>query len=476
MNFPYAVIEVKLQEDPPEWLQNLVRAEILLPGPKFSNYLHGTGILYQQYARNVPYWFLPDDENPRVLTPSTWEEMIGPSEEAVKDAAAWLFPSGFEPPSPESKSLWQWRGRRRSHSAEEKLEEGAAASNGSESDRSKSSLAKETQHQQQQGRAFREQQLSAVTLNSHRLVNGTTEMFSSAKQSKGKGGGKFDSGEDTSLLNGQPRGTPWRVYQSPPPPHHHGDLALAHSPHAMSHHPAPHDATSDDPGSGSDEVIIFSSDGDVSSARGVVSIHNGSTPSMPSGSGSGHDGSHTTGTGRSSPQGSVLGHGEDLEIGNAVTAAVPPYVVQNHLVGTVLPGTAEMQQQQLHSQHRQQEKDVDVRSNGAMAPIVAIEEGTFNFNATPAGAPTSNLTNGAATAAGDGDGDGDDGLPPHKRNSSLFPMFSLGSSRVSPRAPPPRAMVRTRVEPKTFFANERTFLQWLQISVLVMFLAMSLLK
>ena len=26
-----------------------------------------------------------------------------------------------------------------------------------------------------------------------------------------------------------------------------------------------------------------------------------------------------------------------------------------------------------------------------------------------------------------------------------------------------RAVVRTRVEPKTFFANERTFLQWLQI-------------
>jgi uncharacterized membrane protein YidH (DUF202 family) len=37
------------------------------------------------------------------------------------------------------------------------------------------------------------------------------------------------------------------------------------------------------------------------------------------------------------------------------------------------------------------------------------------------------------------------------------------------------AIVRTRVEPKTFFANERTFLQWLQISVLIMFLATSLL-
>ena len=38
------------------------------------------------------------------------------------------------------------------------------------------------------------------------------------------------------------------------------------------------------------------------------------------------------------------------------------------------------------------------------------------------------------------------------------PLIALpaGGSRV-------RSLVRTRVEPKTFFANERTFLQWLQI-------------
>ncbi|KFM23559.1 Vacuolar transporter chaperone 4 [Auxenochlorella protothecoides] len=39
-----------------------------------------------------------------------------------------------------------------------------------------------------------------------------------------------------------------------------------------------------------------------------------------------------------------------------------------------------------------------------------------------------------------------------------------------------QALVRTRVEPKTFFANERTFLAWLQISVLVMLTALSLLS
>lgn len=38
-----------------------------------------------------------------------------------------------------------------------------------------------------------------------------------------------------------------------------------------------------------------------------------------------------------------------------------------------------------------------------------------------------------------------------------------------------KALVRSRVEPKTFFANERTFLAWLNISALIMLTGLSLL-
>lgn len=48
-----------------------------------------------------------------------------------------------------------------------------------------------------------------------------------------------------------------------------------------------------------------------------------------------------------------------------------------------------------------------------------------------------------------------------------------GSNNGSQKLP---SIVRTRVEPKTFFANERTFLSWLSISVLVMFTSLSLLN
>lgn len=47
-------------------------------------------------------------------------------------------------------------------------------------------------------------------------------------------------------------------------------------------------------------------------------------------------------------------------------------------------------------------------------------------------------------------------LAPHLACACPPPPPCFPSGRV-------KALVRTRVEPKTFFANERTFLQWLQI-------------
>lgn len=63
--------------------------------------------------------------------------------------------------------------------------------------------------------------------------------------------------------------------------------------------------------------------------------------------------------------------------------------------------------------------------------------------------------------------------------SAIFPggQGGMGGSPIPPEQAERRArgLVRTRVEPKVFFANERTFLQWLQISVLLMFTGLSLL-
>eukprot|EP00798_Chlamydomonas_sp_ICE-L_P011226 gene11226-18855_t len=51
-----------------------------------------------------------------------------------------------------------------------------------------------------------------------------------------------------------------------------------------------------------------------------------------------------------------------------------------------------------------------------------------------------------------------------------------GNDLKQPQLPSSMALVRSRVEPKTFFASERTFLAWINIAVLVMFTSLSLMS
>lgn len=58
--------------------------------------------------------------------------------------------------------------------------------------------------------------------------------------------------------------------------------------------------------------------------------------------------------------------------------------------------------------------------------------------------------------------------PPGANTTASWPLLPpLAPTRAS-------ALVRTRVEPKTFFAAERTFVAWLNVSVLLMFTSLSL--
>lgn len=103
--FSYGVVEIKLQSKPPKWVVDLVKTGMLLIVPKFSKFLHGTASLYQEYAENVPYWFLPDPEDKTHLTTANWDEMADKEDVFAKHAADWLFPVGFEEPAEEEKHL-----------------------------------------------------------------------------------------------------------------------------------------------------------------------------------------------------------------------------------------------------------------------------------------------------------------------------------------------------------------------------------
>ncbi|KAK2077709.1 hypothetical protein QBZ16_004555 [Prototheca wickerhamii] len=107
VNFPYIVVEVKLQRKPPEWLVPLLKSGMLIAVPKFSKHIHGTAVLFQAQTETVPHWFLPDPKVSTLMTPACWEEMADKSDALMGDVASWLFPSAEqrakhadEPPNP----------------------------------------------------------------------------------------------------------------------------------------------------------------------------------------------------------------------------------------------------------------------------------------------------------------------------------------------------------------------------------------
>lgn len=65
VRFPYAVMEVKIQthagQEPPPWIQKLIKSHLVEEVPKFSKYLHGCATLFKENIGAIPYW-LPQME------------------------------------------------------------------------------------------------------------------------------------------------------------------------------------------------------------------------------------------------------------------------------------------------------------------------------------------------------------------------------------------------------------------------------
>lgn len=73
VDFPYAVLEVKLQDEPAPWVNELTEGGMLVAVPKFSKFQNGMALLYPSKLRNSPWWFLPDGKGG--MTPANFEEM-----------------------------------------------------------------------------------------------------------------------------------------------------------------------------------------------------------------------------------------------------------------------------------------------------------------------------------------------------------------------------------------------------------------
>jgi len=76
VRFPYAILEIKLQdkEGAPAWVHELMASGVLVEVPKFSKFLHGMALLRPEGIREVPSWFLWR-EGVGVALPASLDEM-----------------------------------------------------------------------------------------------------------------------------------------------------------------------------------------------------------------------------------------------------------------------------------------------------------------------------------------------------------------------------------------------------------------
>ncbi|KAH7250445.1 Phosphate metabolism transcription protein [Fusarium solani] len=58
--FPYALLEIKLKEDGlrkrPSWVEDLMSSHLVHPTPRFSKFVHGVAVLFEDYVNNLPFW------------------------------------------------------------------------------------------------------------------------------------------------------------------------------------------------------------------------------------------------------------------------------------------------------------------------------------------------------------------------------------------------------------------------------------
>ena len=378
--FPYGVVEIKLQASPPQWVRDLVNSGMLLVVPKFSKFLHGTAALYQQTTENVPYWFLPDPRDKELLTPATWDEMADKECIYAKDAADWLFPQGFELAANQERHLTLpfFRPKAaRAATAATGAAEGLTATMATMATMATAATSTDRMRDASAREAMRELEDESGNRTWCDVETETEEVIESP-------GGQHacDRDRDSSDLATQPRSTPrkpsWTVYQSA------GD-------------PADDDGHRDDDGQRHSEVSGSECDTSHYNCEYGTSHCGTATP--------------TTGSERS---------------------GVTPLTVLPLGVG------------------REGQKPQRESSLQPIQPSPYSMSGSFGVMQYSMSMNKSNKSN-----------DGED-------------KDSNGDKRVSRKRS--ASIVRTRVEPKTFFANERTFLQWINVSVLVMFLALSLLS
>ncbi|RGP59735.1 hypothetical protein FLONG3_11114 [Fusarium longipes] len=76
--FPYALLEIKLKDDGlrkrPTWIEDLMSSHLVHPTPRFSKFVHGIAVLFEDYVNSLPFWLSDLESDIRKDPQKTFEE------------------------------------------------------------------------------------------------------------------------------------------------------------------------------------------------------------------------------------------------------------------------------------------------------------------------------------------------------------------------------------------------------------------
>ncbi|RGP72738.1 hypothetical protein FSPOR_2485 [Fusarium sporotrichioides] len=76
--FPYALLEIKLKDDGlrkrPTWIEDLMASHLVHPTPRFSKFVHGIAVLFEDYVNSLPFWLSDLESDIRKDPQKTFEE------------------------------------------------------------------------------------------------------------------------------------------------------------------------------------------------------------------------------------------------------------------------------------------------------------------------------------------------------------------------------------------------------------------
>lgn len=91
--FPYALLEIKIRERElhsrtKEWVEELISSHLVHAAPRFSKFVHGVAVLFDDYVNSFPFWLGEMDEDIRKDPRKAWDAEQERKKKQIEDETA----------------------------------------------------------------------------------------------------------------------------------------------------------------------------------------------------------------------------------------------------------------------------------------------------------------------------------------------------------------------------------------------------